>query len=335
MSNVNPNTLTAETEGTKALVLRNRTAFAHINALTVEGREMIASAVNEIERSYAMACSIAQLKAALSPEIMRPIMALQGTRLGFRADKEYPTEKVKDVVVEAWLFGLRTHGNEINIIADNMYPTQEGFERLVNELIDAGTCVEHSPDLPAVTAGRWTCKYTATYTHRGQSRGVVRTFSGRHYGNATSDDQIVGKCRRKILREIHRQITGLSLSDSDDTDRTINVTPTRPEPPRSTGILEASGGKPATDPKPEPTVQQPAQVEQVEQEPAQDRSALIARMKEAMLDHDISEARLLDYAVKSKLKPAEVDEVFALSTDTLAKLEKAIPALSRKGKGGA
>jgi hypothetical protein len=68
-----------------------------------------------------MAAGIRALRAALTPEIMQDIMALQGSSLGFRTDKDkeggYPVEVVKECMIEAVLKGARVINNETNIIA--------------------------------------------------------------------------------------------------------------------------------------------------------------------------------------------------------------------------
>lgn len=71
---------------------------------------------------------------------------------------------------------------------------------------------------------------------------------------------------------------------------------------------------------------------EVPAEPVPDREPLIAKMKEAMLDSEVSESKLFGYAKTSKLIPEGVDELWALPTGVLAKLSPAIATLSTKKK---
>jgi hypothetical protein len=303
-------------EAPRALLLRNRSAFSKVANITKDNLELMEQVENTMEQTYVMACALTQIKKALTDEIMAPIMALQGSRLGFKADKVYGLEVVRNVTAEALLAGLRMTGNEINIIADNLYPAQAGLERLVSERVDAGTYVDHQPELPVVSNGKWVCEYAATYTFRGKTETARRKFSGRHFVNATSDDQIIGKCRRKMLLEIHRRITGMALGDADEAnlDTMRNVTPAKAQQPAvaSGGILAATGQPAAQDAQPEPN----------------EREDHIRAMRSQMAELGVSEDRLMAQARAIGSVPEGIDELWALPTDTLRKLALAIPALS-------
>ncbi len=80
---------------------------------------------------------------------------------------------------------------------------------------------------------------------------------------------------------------------------------------------KADAPPPAADPSPDPMP---------------DREPLIDKMKEAMLDGDVSETKLFNYAKTGKLVPEGVDELWSLPTNILVKLSFAIPAISTKAK---
>lgn len=61
-----------------------------------------------------------------------------------------------------------------------------------------------------------------------------------------------------------------------------------------------------------------------------DREKIISEMKEAMLDHQVSETKLFKYAVDGKHLPDGIDELWTAPTDVLAKLALAIPSLGKK-----
>ena len=91
------------------------------------------------------------LRESLTDEIMAPIMALRGSPLGFKTDKDfskekdangqrkmgvgYPMEVVRDTVIYAFGIGARMTNNEINIIASNPYPTKNFFSRKLDEIL--------------------------------------------------------------------------------------------------------------------------------------------------------------------------------------------------------
>src|SRR5512141_1094725 len=75
----------------------------------------------------AVAQTMTQLREALTPEVMAPIIAMMNTNLGFRTDKDprlkdregrpnvpYPMEVVRECFIESKLRGFHTVGNEWN-----------------------------------------------------------------------------------------------------------------------------------------------------------------------------------------------------------------------------
>jgi len=104
------------------------------------------------EKAYQIANAVKDLKTLLTPECMKPIMQLQGNRLGFKTDKDaangYPEEAVKNCLIEAVLTGVQPFGNQFNIIAGNCYITKEGFGYLLNNM--KGLVYEIIPSLPRI-----------------------------------------------------------------------------------------------------------------------------------------------------------------------------------------
>lgn len=107
------------------------------------------SPITAIRRSAAMQI----IRELLTPEVMSPIMSLQGSPLGFKTDKDvsrekdangqrkkgegYPVETVRDVFIYALGKGAKMINNEINIIAANPYPTKNFFFRKLDEVLGA------------------------------------------------------------------------------------------------------------------------------------------------------------------------------------------------------
>lgn len=93
-------------------------------------------------RTIAYGMAVAEMREALGDGVMRSIMKLKGSKLGFRTDENvqnvYPMELVRDCVVDAATLGLQCVGNQWNIIGGNMYVTKEGFTYLLRKLCAEG-----------------------------------------------------------------------------------------------------------------------------------------------------------------------------------------------------
>lgn len=186
--------------------------------------QLIAYASNEAAKALIVAKSIKQFRNLLTDAVMSDIMELQGSPLGFKTDKRYEVNVVRDCVVQAFMRGLRVTGNEMNIIAGNLYVTKEGFERLLAEMpgltnlrvqvgvpqnLEGGALVPAKADwlmngIPdSIT---WEKSETADY------RIPIRVNS------AMGVDAILGKARSKVLRNIYARISGTKLAVEAEAD---------------------------------------------------------------------------------------------------------------------
>ena len=196
-------------------------------------KQLVEAGTNEAVKALIVARSVKQFKSLLSDAVMSDIMELQNSPLGFRTDKSkdggYPLPTVRDCVVQAFMRGLRVTGNEINIIAGNLYVTKEGFERLLSELaglvnlkIQVG--VPQTSDSGALVPARaewmlggvkdsmtWEKETTADY------RIPIRVNS------SMGIDAILGKAKSKVLRTIYARVTGSKLLAEPDADDAIDV----------------------------------------------------------------------------------------------------------------
>src|ERR1700761_9535467 len=75
-----------------------------MDAIATQGRLAMGKADNPFEKSFLLASAMSQLRSLLTPEIMRPIMSLQGSALGFKTDKDanngYEVGIVQDCIIE-------------------------------------------------------------------------------------------------------------------------------------------------------------------------------------------------------------------------------------------
>jgi hypothetical protein len=168
------------------------------------------TAEQAFESAFRMAAGVQKLRLTITPAMMKDIMALQGTALGFRTDKDrdggYTVEVVKDCAIEAVLRGFRLVGNEINIIAGRMYGTKEGFARLVREF-EGITDLRLLPGVPRMQNGGALVTYKATWNFDGVPNKLEREFAIR-VNSGMGADAITGKATRKMLAAIYGQLTG-------------------------------------------------------------------------------------------------------------------------------
>jgi hypothetical protein len=175
------------------------------------------SQLGQISMMLAMAQGLQKLDAALTPEIMQPIMALQGSRLGFLTDKDkeggYGQAVVKRCVIEAFLRGVRPLQNEMNIIAGQFYGTREAFVRLLKEL-DGLTELRLNLGVPKGSNGGAVVTCSATWKFKGKADAMdaeipVKVNSG------MGADAILGKAERKFRCRIYNRLTGSEFPEGD------------------------------------------------------------------------------------------------------------------------
>ena len=223
--------------------------------------------------AFQMAEAISSMRELLTDEVMKPIMKLQGSRLGFRTDKDkernkeggfgYPLEVVRDCLIEAVLNGARPSGNEMNIIAGNCYLTREYFTRFVREfpgLTDL-TC-EFTPPVNGPYGAMIDCKASwringkpdslhCQKTDIADNRICVRVNAG------MQADAIFGKADRKLKARIWQKLTGSNSSVDGDVD---DQGPAGLPPPRTINVPPENGPKPSNgNAKPTPPADPPSQ----------------------------------------------------------------------------
>ena len=216
-----------------ALIDPNDARLAQLDEAAKAG-QLAAGESSAFRKMILMANGVAQLRALLTDDIMTPIMALQGTALGFRTDKDsaggYPLPVVRDCVIEATLRGLTTTGNEFNIIAGRFYATKEGFGRLLANI--PGLRYMITPGIPKTATGGAIAPVTITWDYRGNKNEKIIEFPIR-VNAGMGADAINGKATRKARAWLYAQVTGMELADADVEDAARpprNVTPGRFEP---------------------------------------------------------------------------------------------------------
>lgn len=205
---------------------------------------------NPFANAIVVANAMVEIRQSLTPELMAPIMALQNTKIGFKCDKSYDAETVKNALIEATLRGVRPVGNEFNIIAGQCYITKEGFGRLLREI--PGLKFSITPDVPKMKSEREAeSTVTIEWRYNGESEKRQMTFAIR-VNSGMGADAIIGKATRKARAWLYNYLTDMELGDgdADDAERKPIVInpgkfdeqkPAEPEPVQEAEIVSEDG----------------------------------------------------------------------------------------------
>ena len=177
------------------------------------------------QKAFVLSDAIVQLREALSPEYMKPIMALQGNRLGFKTDKDketgYPENIVKNCLIEAVMFGLQPVGNQFNIIGGNMYATQEGVKYLLDNYPELWYDVSFGridAELPNYQTAINCDVVTSIHWKVGkEALESIHSVTFQIKANKGMNiDAVIGKAKRKAYKWLHDKVTGNPIPDTDD-----------------------------------------------------------------------------------------------------------------------
>lgn len=220
------------------LILRNREGIRAIASQAKEYQSAIATCTDEFERGLLIAEGMATLRTSMTPQVMKPIMALQGTPLGFVTDKDrsggYDEATVRDCTIEAWLRGFYHCGNEFNIISGRFYGAKAGFERLVRRH-EGVTNFQIHTGVPEINGGNALVQVVASWELNGAPDRIERTKRKLSDGSeidlrvpvrvnaGMGIDAIIGKVHRKVFAEIYQRMTGQTIPDGEATDAPIDA----------------------------------------------------------------------------------------------------------------
>lgn len=178
---------------------------------------VLSNKVEGFEKAFIMSSALQTLDKLLTPEFMQPIMALQGSNLGFKTDKIYSIQEVKDCLKDAVLLGLQPTGNEFNIIAKNMYPTRQGFGSLLKKINGLKYSISYSNPTFNPDKSSANCIATIKWELNGESHVQEQEFAIKSNSYATAD-AILGKAERKARRWLFNTVEGTDIPDGDVTD---------------------------------------------------------------------------------------------------------------------
>jgi len=166
-------------------------------------------------RASILAEATTGLEKALTPEFMKPFMNLQGKNFGFKSDKIYDEQTVKNCLIEAVMMGVQPVGNHFNIIAKNSYITKEGFGYLLKQLPNFSYSIV--PGIPRISGSSAVIEMTITWTHGGmkQSQKIMFPIKVNAY---MGPDAVIGKATRKARKWLFETVTGSEVPDGDVTE---------------------------------------------------------------------------------------------------------------------
>jgi hypothetical protein len=185
---------------------------------------IVADQLQGFERAYLVATAAGELKRLLDDKYMKPIMALQGNRLGFKTDQDktggYSQEVVKNCLIEAVLMGVQPCGNQFNIIASNCYLTKEGVGYLLKKL--PGLSYDLVPGLPRINAEKTSAavvmKLTWTINHITKEKDIEIPVK---MNSMMGTDAVIGKATRKARKWLYDTITGSDIPEGDIYDNDV------------------------------------------------------------------------------------------------------------------
>lgn len=184
------------------------------------------------EAEFQVAQSMVDLRAALTDEMMRPIMALMNSDLGFRTDRDpvvspltrdnkpttpYPVETVRECFIESKLRGFHSMGNEWNIIAGRFYAARNGLKRKC-ERHPGVTDLRTSFGVPKIVGERGAVvPVVATWRKDGVADRIDSEIPVRVNGGM-GVDAIIGKAERKLYKRVADRLTGTYTPDGEIED---------------------------------------------------------------------------------------------------------------------
>lgn len=181
----------------------------------------------KMSRALAVADAVQDLRVALdTPGVMDAVMALQGSALGYRTDKDgqggYPANVVKDALLEAMMAGCYPVGNEFNIIAGRAYITKEGMGRKLSGIHGLGYSI--TPGVPKMAGSGAIQPMDVSWSYNGE-KGEKSLDVCVRVNKGMGADAIVGKATRKARAWLFQHITGQEVPDGEISDDPIDVTP--------------------------------------------------------------------------------------------------------------
>ena len=190
------------------------------------------SMTSQFKRIFITGAVMYNMEQILTPQVMKNIMWLQNSPIGFMTDKPqggYDEQTVRQCVIQASMMGIDIIGNEFNILAGRFYTAKNGLKHMLRRI--PGLMQNVTPGIPKMTA-----ESTAIITMH-----LDWTYNGKHkekdltlpirVNKGMGADAIIGKGTRKAYAWLYEEVTGNSAMDGEVEDM-IAITPdTAPSSP--------------------------------------------------------------------------------------------------------
>ena len=109
------------------LITKSQSEFAEKLNLILQDSKKISEYENPMVREIMFANAKAQVMSILTDDVMVNIYSLFGDPDGVKCDKVYSNDVKKRIFAQACMQGLSCRGNQINVIAGNLYITAKGY----------------------------------------------------------------------------------------------------------------------------------------------------------------------------------------------------------------
>ena len=220
-----------------------------IAALDTAASNKSLTVASQFRRAFAVAEAVYQLKALLTPEVMKPILNLQNTSLGFQTDRReggYPLDTVKECLIDAVLSGVSPVGNEFNIIAGRAYITKNGMKHKLMQI--DGLSYTMTPGIPKMAGeGGAAIIMAIDWTFKGKTEHKDLALAVR-INKGMGTDAIIGKATRKASAWLYETVTGQTVDEGDASDNAAPVTEVKAsvieEPPATEPTAAETGDLP-------------------------------------------------------------------------------------------
>lgn len=169
-------------------------------------------------RTFATANAIHTLRALLTPDVMKNIMELQNSPLGFMTDRKdapYSVAVVSDCIIEATLNGVSPFGNEFNIISSRCYITKNGMKHKLRDV--PGLSYTITPGIPRMAGDGAIVAMSIEWTLNGKSDKKEINFAIR-VNKGMGADAIIGKATRKASAWLFEAVTGTTINEGEADD---------------------------------------------------------------------------------------------------------------------
>jgi len=184
-----------------------------INEILIQTKQ-IAFQDNPILKGLLQANAMNLISEALTPDMMRPIEKLFGSSIGIKTDKVYTPEIMKRIFIEATLGGWGIVGNQVNVLAGNMYITKNGYLPRLREFPGLKFKYPFKHHLPFQDPEHktWSVNTDMEWELNGvKYKETITNPTKRQEGQTT--DALWGKADTKCARWLWNKVTGQDTMD--------------------------------------------------------------------------------------------------------------------------